>query len=255
MTMEITEEARVRGLMRDGERLDDLQCNRWHILQRPKGFCFGMDSVLLASFASRRKCGRAVDLGTGSGVLPLLISARIPGIYFDAVEIQPEIADMASRTMQICRMAEQICVHQMDLRDAPRALGFEQYDLAVCNPPYGKAGASLINAEAERRTARHEGEASIDDICRAAFSLLRNGGRFALVFPVQRFLELLDAMRAARIEPKRVQFIHPMWDKQPNLFLVEGMKGVNAGLHFMPPLYIRDANGNETEALRRMYRT
>lgn len=251
---EAIEEARIRSLMRDDERLDDLNCKGWRILQRPKGFRFGMDAVLLAAFSSERMASRAVDLGTGSGVLPLLVSARVPGIRFDAVEIQPEIAGMAARTMQICHMEESIAVHAMDLRDAPEQLGYEQYDLVICNPPYGKAGANLVSAEAERRTARHEGDATISEICGVAFALLRNGGRFAAIFPAQRFLELVDAMRNARLEPKRVQMIHPACSKPPNVMLVEGMKGVNPGLHFMPPLFVRDEKGNETEALRSMYR-
>ena len=242
------------GLIRDGERLDDLNANGWHILQRPDGFCFGMDSVLLADFASGRKgIRRAVDLGCGSGVLPLLIRARMPGVCFDAVEIQPDIADMAARTMRICGMDAYIHVHSMNLLDAPRALGYERYDLAVSNPPYGKTGASLPNEKAERRAARHEGEADIAAICHTSFSLLKNGGRFALIFPAQRFLELMNALCAARIEPKRVRLVHPKWGEAPNLCLVEGIKAAKPGLHFMPPLYIRDSDGNETDELRRIY--
>lgn len=243
------------AILHDGERLDDLCVNGWHILQRPDGFCFGMDAVLLADFASSRKgMRRAVDLGTGSGILPLLISARMPGIYFDAIEIQPDIADMASRTMRICQMDAMIKVHPMNLLDAPKVLGYECYDMAVSNPPYGKAGASLRNDKAERCMARHEGEAGIADICQTAFALLRNGGRFSLVFPTQRFLELMNALCKARIEPKRVRFIHPRWNSEPNLFLVEGMKAAKPGMHFLPPLYIRDDHGNETDELKRIYR-
>ena len=242
-------------MIRNGERLDDLCINGWHILQRPDGFRFGMDSVLLADFASGRKgIRRAVDLGTGSGVLPLLIRARMPDVCFDAVEIQPDIADMAARTMCICQMDAFIHVHQMDLLDAPKALGHERYDLAVANPPYGKMGASLRNEKMERRMARHEEGVGIGAICQSAFALLRNGGRFALIFPSQRFLEMMNALCTARIEPKRVRFIHPRWGSEPNLFLVEGIKAAKPGLHFMPPLYIRDGNGNETDALKSIYR-
>ena len=242
-------------LVRDGERLDDLNVNGWRILQRPDGFCFGMDSVLLADFASGWAGIRhAVDLGCGSGVLPLLIRARMPGVCFDAVEIQPEIADMAARTMLICGVDAFIRVHAMNLLDAPKALGFERYDLAVSNPPYGKAGDAILNEKPERRAARHECAADIYTICRTAFSLLRNGGRFALIFPAHRFLELMNALCAARMEPKRVRLIHPRWGKAPNLFLTEGIKAAKPGLLFMPPLYIRDDAGNETEELRRIYR-
>ena len=240
--------------IRAGERLDDLHCNGWKILQRPDGFCFGMDAVLLAAFAAEKIAAKAVDLGTGTGVIPLLVSSRLPNVQFDAVEIQTEIADMAQRTMKQCGMTQRIAVHAMDLRDAPARLGREKYDLVVCNPPYGKAGASLINPLEERRTARHEGDAGIREIADTAFQLLRNGGRLCVVFPVQRFIELIDALRAVKIEPKRVQFIHPSAAKAPNLLLLEGMKAAKPGLHFMPPLIVQDAEGNETAQLRSMYR-
>ncbi len=249
------ESARVRALIHVGERLDDLNRDGLKILQRPEGFCFGMDAVLLASFAAERAGRtRAADLGTGSGVLPLLICARVPGISFDAIEIQPDIADMASRSVQICQMEARVRVHAMDLRAAPAALGFERHGLVVCNPPYGKRGDGPQNADEARRTARHEGTADIDDICRAAFALLQNGGRFDLIFPAPRFLALCDALRTARLEPKRALLVHPAWGKAPNLVLVEAMKAVNPGLHFLPPLFVRDADGRETEDLRRMYR-
>ena len=144
--MDIREEdgARIRALMREGERLDDLKRDGMRILQRPDGFCFGMDSVLLASFAAARQArGRAVDLGTGSGVLPLLLCARMRDIAFDAVELQPDIADMADRSVRICRMEHRIRVHAMDLRDAPARLGHEKHVLAVSNPPYGRPGGGV----------------------------------------------------------------------------------------------------------------
>lgn len=254
--MDIREEegARIRALMREGERLDDLKRDGMRILQRPDGFCFGMDSVLLASFAAARQArGRAVDLGTGSGVLPLLLCARLKNLAFDAVELQPDIADMADRSVRICRMEHRVRVHAMDLRDAPARLGYERHVLAVSNPPYGRPGGGVKNPGAARSTARHEGEAGITDICRAAFSLLQNGGRLAVVFPAPRLLELFDAMRAARLEPKRVLLVHPMEGRAPNLVLAEAMKAARPGLHFLPPLFVRDRTGNETEGLKRMY--
>lgn len=247
------ERAQRLCLIQPGERLDDLSRDGLHILQRPDGFRFGMDSVLLSAFAAERVAVRGVDLGTGSGVLPLLICARRKGITFDAVEIQPQIADMARRTMLICGMEERIVVHEMDLRDAAEKLGFERYQLVVSNPPYGKRDGGLVNPMEERRIARHEGDADIEAISRSAFSLLQNGGRFCVVFPAYRLLELMDAMRAARLEPKRVRLIHPKYGKAPNLALVEAAKGVHPMLHFMPPLFIRDENGYETKELLRIY--
>lgn len=246
---------RVRALIRPGERLDDLLREGMMILQRPGGFRFGMDSVLLASFAAERAGGvRAADLGTGSGILPLLICARQPGVTFDAVELQPDVADMASRSVALCRMESRVAVHAMDLRDAPGRLGHGRYQLVVSNPPYGRAGGGVKNSSAERRAARHEGEAGIAEVCGSAAALLQNGGRFVLIFPAPRLLELLDAMRAKAIEPKRVRMVHPRLDKAPNLALVEGVRNGRPMLHFLPPLIVRDQNGRETDDLRSMYR-
>ena len=250
------ESARIRALIRPGERLDDLKRGSLRILQRPDRFCFGMDSVLLASFAAQRRMGRmrGVDLGTGSGVLPLLICARVPGASFDAVEIQADMADMAARSMQICRMEHRIHVHAMDLRDAPSRLGHGRYDLVVSTPPYGKSGGGQPSRAQGLRTARHEGETDVQAICRTAAALLRNGGALAMVFPAPRLLELMDAMRAWRVEPKRVMLVHPAYGKAPNLALVEGVRNGRPMLHFLPPLFVRDGAGRETEALEQMYR-
>ncbi len=242
------------GLPLPGERLDDLARDGMRILQKADGFRFGMDSVLLASFAAERARGAlAADLGTGSGVLPLLVCARQPKATFDAIEIQPDIAGMARRSVSLNGLDARIRVHAMDVCDAPARLGYEKYDLVVSNPPYGRRDAVLLSPDTARRTARHEGEADIGDFCRAAFSLLRNGGYFAVVFPAPRLLELMDAMRAARLSPKRVLLVHPSPDKAPNLALVDAGKAARPGLHFLPPLFVRGEDGRETEGLRAMY--
>lgn len=251
----MTGDSRFAAHIRPGERLDDLQRGGLHILQRPDGFCFGMDAVLLAAFATERiRAGLAVDLGTGSGVIPLLAHARRPGLSFDAVEIQPEMADMAARTMRLNGVEDSIRVRCLDVREATRSLGHERYRLAVSNPPYGGAGEGLLSPDAQRRMARHAVQADIDDFCRAAGGLLQNGGRFAVIFPAPRLLALMDAMRAGRVEPKRVRMVHPRWGSAPNLALVEGIKAAKPALLFMPPLYIRDESGRETQDLLKIYR-
>lgn len=240
--------------LRPGERLDDLQRGSLRILQRPDGFCFGMDAVLLAAFASARAgSGKAIDLGTGSGILPLLLCARVPDLEVDAVEIQPAIADMARRSVALNGLEGRIRVHTLDLREAPRMLGHEQYRLAIANPPYGQAHGGMQNPCPERRTARHEGEADIQAVCKAAGALLQNRGRFDLIFPAARLLSLCDALRAARIEPKRIRLIHPRWGAPPNLALVEGVKNARPALHFLPPLFVRGADGHETDEIRQIY--
>lgn len=248
------DEAVTAGLIHPGERLDDLQRGDLRIIQAPTGFCFGMDAVLLAAFAAERAGReRAADLGTGTGILPLLICARVPGITFDAIEIQPDAADRATRSVSLNGLENRIAVHAMDLRDAPGILGYERHRLVVANPPYGGVGDGPENPDAGRRISRHEGTADIDAFGRAAGAMLQNGGRFDVIFPAPRLLELMDAMRAARIEPKRIRMVHPMLGRAPNLALVEGIKAAKPMLHFLPPLYVRDENGNETEELCRIY--
>ncbi len=241
-------------LIRPGERLDDLCRGGMRILQRPDGFLFGMDSVLLAAFAAQwAGHGRVADLGAGSGVLALLIAARADGASVDAVEIQPGVADMAARSVRLNGLDHRIHVHAMDYRDAPERLGHGRFGLVVSNPPYGRSGGTLKNPDASRRTARHEGEAGVAVLCEASFRLLQNGGRLCVVFPAPRLLELFDAMRAARIEPKRVRLVHPREGAAPNLALVQGAKAARPALHFLPPLFVRDCQGRETEELRRLY--
>lgn len=245
---------RVESLIYPGERLDTLQRGGLSVLQRADGFRFGMDAVLLAAFASERPVrGEAADLGCGSGVVALLCHARMPKLTFDAVEIQPDVADMARRSMQINGLQAEIRVHTMDVRDAPGKLGHERYRLVTANPPYGAKGGGPVNPNAARCVARHDTEADIAAFCAAAGALLQNGGRFSVVFPAPRLLELFDAMRAGRVEPKRVRMVHPRWGSAPNLALVEGTKAARPMLHFLPPLYVRDEGGHETPELKQIY--
>ncbi len=238
---------------RDDERLDDLQRGGLRILQKKSGFRFGTDAVLLADFAGVRAHDRVVDLGTGTGILPLLMAAREPRAAFAAVEIQPEMADMAARSVALNGLSERIAVHAMDLRDAPGRLGHARADLVVCNPPYGRQGATLRNPDASRAVSRHEIDCTLADILTCAARLLRNGGRLAMVFPAPRLLELLDAQRAVRIEPKRVRLVHQRADSAPKLALVEGMLLARPALHWLPPLILCGEDGAYTEEARRIY--
>ncbi len=243
----------MEAFRREDERLDSLDRGGLYILQKPEGFRFGTDAVLLADFAKPRPKERVIDLGAGSGVLPLLIAARVPDATFRAVEIQPEMADMARRSAVMNGLAERIKVYAMDLRNAPKLLGHGSADLVVCNPPYGKRGAGLINPNPAVALARHECDCSLEEIVGASAALLRNGGRLAMVFPAARLLELLDAYRAQHIQPKRVRLVHAHTAEAPKLALIEGVKRARPGLHWLPPLILRDDSGEETEELRRIY--
>ena len=240
-------------LIREGERLDDLQRNGLHILQRAEGFRFGTDAVLLADFAGVKKGERVADVGTGTGVLPLLLSARAEGTTFDAFEIQPEVADMARRSVLLNGLEERIRVHNADCREAAKMIGHERCQLVVTNPPYTKGGAGLVSPQQSRALSRSDSDCEIIEWMAACARLLQNGGRLCCVFPAPRFLELCDAMRAARVEPKRVRFVVSRETSAPKLVLTEGLKGGRPGLHIQPMLITHDAQGNFTQEMRRIY--
>jgi len=246
-------EERMSGLIREGERLDDLQRGGLCILQRSEGFRFGTDAVLLADFAGVKKGERVCDVGTGTGVLALLLSARAPETTFTAIEIQKEVADMAARSVRLNGLEDRIRVVCADCREAAKLVGYEGHDLLVTNPPYTAGGAGLISPERTRAISRSDADLSLDDWMIASAKLLKNGGRLCCVFPAPRFLQLCDAMRAGRVEPKRVRLVCAGAQAAPKLVLVEGLKGGRPGLHFMPLLITHDEQGNYTQEMRRIY--
>lgn len=236
-----------------GERLDDLQCQGLKLIQRPDAFRFGTDSVLLADFAAPRKRDRAVDLGCGTGAIALLMAGHQPSLAVDAVELQPAIADMARRSVELNGLEARVRVHALDMREAWRTLGAGRFSLAVCNPPYGKSGAALESLGDAKRIARHEGDLTPDALARSAAMLLKNGGRFCLIYPAPRAYELMRAMDEASIAPKRLRTVHGVAGRAPRFTLIEGVKGGGEGLHWLPPLVLRDESGAFTEEWRRIY--
>ena len=235
------------------ERVDDLQFCDLKIIQDPNAFCFGMDAVLLADFAQIRPRENVADLGTGTGIITLLLAGRDKTASFDAIEIQPDMADMAARSVKLNGLEGRINVHCMDMADAADVLGMCKRSLVVCNPPYGRQGETLLNPSKEKRIARHEETCTIETVCKAAARLLKNGGRFCIVFPAQRMLELMDALRSVRLEPKRFRLVYPKASKAPNLVLIEAIKDARPMLHPMPPLIVYDEQGKPTGELRRIY--
>ena len=239
--------------LRENERIDDLQRGGLRVIQCTDAFRFGTDAVLLSAFAQPRRHDRLCDLGTGTGVIPLLLYGREPTLTADAIELQPDMADMAARSMALNGLADTIRVHAGDLRDIRGILPHSQYDLVTCNPPYGKAGGTLLNPDASKRLARHEETCRIADVAQAAAWLLHDGGRLCCVFPAVRLLELMDAMRACRLEPKRLRMAHSRLGKQAHLCLLEAMAGAHPGLTVEPPLVIYQEDGSYTDEMKRIY--
>lgn len=244
---------RSEDYLQAGERLDDLQNNGLRILQKPEGFRFGMDAVLLAHFARLRPRDKVADLGTGTGILPLLMSQAEPSAHFDAFEWQSDMADMAARSVQLNGLADRIAIHCDDLRNAPGLLGAERMDGVVCNPPYGKQGGAIPSATQARLLACHETQCPLAEILQAGATLLRNQGRFWMVLPTPRMLELLDGLRACRLQPKRLRMVCAKASKPPYLLLVEAVKNAKPMLAWLPPLIVYHQDGRETDELKAIY--
>ena len=236
-----------------GERLDDLQTGVLKLIQRPDAFRFGTDSVLLADFAAPRKDEVAVDLGCGTGAIALLMAGHQPRMTVDAVELQPDVADMARRSVTLNGLEERVRAHCLDMREAWRTLGAGRYSLAVCNPPYGRSGAALESLSETVRIARHEGDLTPAAIARSAAMLLKNGGRFCAIYPAPRSYELMRAMDDSGIAPKRLRTVHGVAGRAPKFVLLEGVKQGGEGLHWLPPLVLRNEDGTFTEEWHRIY--
>jgi len=236
-----------------GERLDDLQTGGLKLIQRPDAFRFGTDSVLLADFAAPRKDEVAVDLGCGTGAIALLMAGHQPRMRVDGVELQAGVADMAARSVALNGLEAQMRVYCLDMREAWRTLGAGRYSLAVCNPPYGRSGAALESLSETVRIARHEGDLTPLAVARSAAMLLKNGGRFCAIYPAPRAYELMRAMDEAGIAPKRLRTVHGVAGRAPKFVLLEGIKQSGDGLHWLPPLVLRDADGGFSEEWHRIY--
>lgn len=236
-----------------GERLDDLQVGGCFLIQKPDTFCLGTDSVLLADFASPRRRDRAVDLGCGNGAISILMAAHQPQLQVDAVELQPDIADMARRSVQYDGLADRVRVHTCDMRHAWHALGRNLASLVVCNPPYGGQGRALPSLNPSERIARHESDLTPQDVARSADSLLKFGGRFCVVYPAHRAFEMMQAMQSCSLAPKRLRTVHSLPGKPPKILLIEAVKGGGSGLHWLPPLILYSAPNCPSPEYSRIY--
>lgn len=240
--------------LQPGERIDDLQAGGFRLIQHPDTFCFGTDSVLLADFAAPRRREKIADLGAGNGAVSILMAAHQGDCTIDAVELQPRMADMAQRSVLLNGLGERMRVHCMDMRDAWWTLGHQLYSLVVCNPPYGGQGRTLLSTRENERVARHEEDLTAEDVAESASKLLKYGGRFCVVYPAPRAFEMMQAMQAQQLAPKRVRTIHARAEKAPKLILIESVKGGGSALHWMPPLILSDGEGKPSAEYRRIYR-
>ena len=236
----------------ENERLDDLQYKGLKLIQKKDGFCFGVDAVLLADFADVRKGDRVIDLGSGTGIIAVLVSAK-KGAQVTGLEIQPEIAGMSTRSVEMNGIGDRVRIVCGDIKDAVKLFGASSFDAVVTNPPYMNRGGGLLNASDTKAISRHEILCTLEDVITAGSKLLYPGGRFSMVHRPERLADIICLMRENSIEPKLLRLVHPSPGKKPNMVLINGTRNGRPMLKVLEPLYVYDSNGNYSEEIDRIY--
>lgn len=237
----------------ENERLDELHRNGYSIIQNPQKFCFGMDAVLLSGFARVKKQETALDLGTGTGIIPILLEAKTQGMHFTGLEIQPESADMARRSVAYNHLEDKINIEIGDIKDASRQFGASSFDVVTTNPPYITGQHGLTNSNEAKAIARHEILCCLEDVIRESARILKPQGRFYMVHRPFRLAEIMILMHQYGIEPKRMQLVYPFIDKEPNMVLLEGLRGGNPRITVEKPLIVYREPGVYTDQIYDIY--
>ena len=239
--------------LKPDERVDELNRKGYRIIQDTKQFCFGMDAVLLSAFVKVKPKQRVLDLGTGTGVIPILLEAKTPGEHFTGLEIQPDSADMARRSVALNGLTDKIDIVTGDIKDASKIFGASSFDVITTNPPYMIGSHGIKNDRDAKTIARHEVLCSLDDILRESAKMLKQGGHFYMVHRPFRLAEIFSKMVEYRIEPKRMCLVYPYVDKEPNMVLIEGLHGGKSRLTVEKPLIVYKEPGVYTEEIYEIY--
>ncbi len=236
-----------------GERIDDLDRNGYKIIQNKDKFCFGMDAVLLSEFTKVKGGEDVLDLGTGTGVIPILLEAKTKGRHFTGLEIQAESADMAIRSVELNNLQDKIDIVCGDIKEASHFFGKGKYDVVTSNPPYMNDLHGLKNPEEQKAIARHEVKCTLDDVVREAAAVLKPSGRFCMVHRPHRLVEIINTFSKYKLEPKRLRLVYPYIDREANMVLIEGVRGGKSMIKVEKPLIVYEENGSYTEEVYRIY--
>lgn len=235
------------------ERLDDLQRNGYKIIQNPKKFCFGMDAVLLSGFTAVKKNDQVLDLGTGTGIIPILLEAKTDGAHFTGLEIQKESADMARRSVMLNGLEKKITIIEGDIKEASGLFPLASFDVITTNPPYMTGNHGLVNNNLPKAIARHELYCNLEDVIRESAKLLKPGGCFFMVHRPFRLSEIMNMLTKYKLEPKRMRLVYPYVDKEPNMVLIEALRGGNPRITVEKPLIVYKSKGVYTEEIYDVY--
>ena len=233
--------------LRPGERLDDLQIGGLELIQDPKKFCFGVDAVFLSDFVRVRPGENVLDLGTGNGIIPVLLSAKTEARHITGLEIQADTAEMARRSVAHNHLEDRIDIVTGDIKEAAELFKPAFFDVITTNPPYMLVDHGMRNPDDAKAIARHEVLCSLDDILRESMRLMQDKSRFYMIHRPFRLTEIMIKMHQYKIEPKRIRFVYPYIDKEPAMVLIEGVRGAKPRVTVEPPLIIYDRNGTAEE--------
>ena len=239
--------------LKEHERIDDLQRNGFHIIQNTQKFCFGMDAVLLSGFAKVKPNAKVLDLGTGTGIIPILLAAKTKAAHLTALEIQEESADMAKRSVILNHLEDKINIVVGDIKEADSLFQAASFDVITCNPPYMIDTHGLINPDAPKAIARHEILCTLDDVVRNAAKLLKPNGSFFMVHRPFRLAEIITTMTHYKLEPKRMRLVYPYIDKEPNMVLLEGCRGGKSRITIEKPLIVYQSPNVYTDEIYNVY--
>ena len=234
------------------ERIDDLQYKGLKIIQNTDGFCFGVDSVLLTEFAKDMKKNKTiVDLGTGTGIIGILLSKKVEASKVIGIEIQKDVAEMASRSVELNNLQNTMQILNEDVKNL--SLEKNSFDYVVTNPPYKKVGTGIINKEDKQIISRHETTVNLDEWLKVASNLLKDNGAIYMVHRPERLNEIIENLRKYRLEPKRIRFVYPKVSKDANLVLIKAVKYANSFLKVEKPLIIYNEDGSYTDEILKIY--
>lgn len=232
------------SILIEGESLDDLQLNNLFIIQKDDSFRYGSDAVLLSNYVKLPPRAKVVDLGTGTGIIPLLLSAKTNAAHITGIEIQPEMAEMAKRSVALNHLQDKIEIVQGNFLEAVQWYGNGSFDAIVTNPPYTKPGAGLLNPQDGKAISRHEVHCTLEQLVLVSSKLLKQHGRFFMIHKPERLVDIFYTMRVNRIEPKSIRLVHARDGKPANLVLIFGLKNGNAQVTVEEPLYVYREDGN-----------
>lgn len=238
----------------ENERIDDLEYKGLKIIQNKDGFCFGIDSILLSDFAKEIKKGsKVIDLGTGTGILGIMLCAKTELSKIIGVEIQAEVADMAKRSIKLNNLQDKVEIINENIKNLEDKLEMGIFDAVVTNPPYKKIGTGIINENEKKLISRHEITANLEDFIKISVTLLKEKGNLYMVHRPDRLVDIIENLRKYKLEPKKIRFVHPSLGKEPNMILIKATKNANPFLKIEKPLYVYKENGEYTEEILKIY--